>query len=942
MLLDKKTQINKFRSIPFWSWNDKLDVDKLVEQVEWMHENAIGGFFMHARSGLITEYMSDEWMKAIDACVKRAKELGMEPWAYDENGWPSGFAGGKLLEDIENHDKYLTCTIGEYDKDALVSYLDTGSKLIRSNGKEEGTYINVYEHYATSTADILNPDVTDKFIEHTHEKYKAFYGEDFSSNLKGFFTDEPQYYRWDTTYTDMIVKYFTEVYGEDIFDGLGLLFLNRDGYREFRYKFWYGLHKLMLNNHSKRIYEWCDNNGVEVTGHYVEETNLQEQMMCCGGVMPFYEYEHIPGIDWLGRYCDSNTSPKQVLSAARQLGKEKILCEMYAATGWDITPRELKNLTENLYLNGINITCQHLIPYSERSSRAFDFPAHFSSDNPWVNYNFKQFNEYFNTLGALLSESEENANIAVLHPMHTAYLYYTKYKDAPDFNRVEEINDKFENSLLELKKRNLSYHFLDEVLLSKYGSVQDKSIVCGKCKYDFLIIPDGLETMDEYTEKLVSHYVNNGGKVLILGEKPRFIAWEPFDYSYLNTNTSYEEIESNIGYKITHTGGELLTSVRKRGEETVIFAVNHSRDEDSVITFDFGGKYTSLKKSYVGGEDETVVSTTFTLRANESVMLVPSNDEVDNTPDFEIVVPNDEYTVVSSEPNNLLLDFAQYSTDGSNYSDNTFIPFVFKELLEKRYKGDLYLKYNFNVDVVPETVSFKLGMQRIKTICVNGSEIEYTACEKFQSENIASLIKAGENNITVVLDYWQRDYVYFVLFGENITEGLLNCLVYDSEIESLVLNGDFGVYSEKEFTKGQEENIKLGDTFYIGKKQDKVSGLIESGYPFFSGKITLKQTFTANSKNVKLHLPFRWHVANVFVNGKDMGVMMFDDMLDVSSAVNVGENELVIEFIISGRNLFGPHHLVEFDEPLFTAPHMFNFSEDNEFRSNYSFIETFM
>lgn len=942
MLLGNKTDLNKFRSIPFWAWNDKLDIDKLVQQVEWMHENAMGGFFMHARSGLVTEYMSDEWMKAIDACVKRARELGMEPWAYDENGWPSGFAGGKLLEDIENHDKYLTCTIGEYDESALVSYLDTGDKLIRSNGGETGTYINVYEHYATSTADILNPDVTDKFIKLTHEEYKSRYGEDFSKNLKGFFTDEPQYYRWDTTYTDMIVKYFTEVYGEDIYDGLGLLFLNREGYREFRYKFWYGLHNLMLNNYSKKVYEWCDNNGVQLTGHYVEETSLAYQMMCCGGVMPFYEYEHIPGIDWLGRYCDANLSSRQVLSAAKQLGKEKILCEMYAATGWDITPRELKNLTENMYLNGINITCQHFIPYSERASRAFDYPAHFSPDNPWIKYNFKEYNEYFNTLGALLSESEEQVRVAVLHPMHTAYLYYTKYQGAPDITRVDEINEKFMATLKKLADKNISYHFIDEVLLSKHGSAQGNTIVCGKCKYDFLVIPSGLETMDEFTEKLVSQYVKSGGKVLIDGEKPKFITWKPFDYEYLNTNTDWDDIENALGYSVRYNGGELISSVRNKGEETVIFAVNHSREEECVASFDFGGKYTSFKKSYVGSDKISVVSTTFTLRPNESVMLVPSNEPVDKIEEYEIIVPSKEYTVLSSDPNNLLLDFAEYSTDGVNYSDKKFMSLIFQQLLEERYKGDLYLKYSFKVDYVPSNINFKLSMLNIKDIFVNDTKIAYTESDNFLSENIASLLKKGDNNIVIKLNYWQRDHVYYVLFGENITEGLINCLVYDSEIEPIVLIGDFAVYSEKEFIEGDQKNIKLGESFYIGKKQDKISGLVENGYPFFGGKITLKQTFNAKSQKVKLHIPFRWHIARVFVNGKDMGLMMFDDMLDVSSAVNIGENELQVEFVISGRNLLGPHHSLEEPEPDFCSPEFFDIRSEDKFRENYSLVEAFI
>ena len=59
----------EYQSVPFWSWNDKLEPEKLTEQIDWMYQNGIGGFFMHARGGLRTEYMSEDWMQCVDACV---------------------------------------------------------------------------------------------------------------------------------------------------------------------------------------------------------------------------------------------------------------------------------------------------------------------------------------------------------------------------------------------------------------------------------------------------------------------------------------------------------------------------------------------------------------------------------------------------------------------------------------------------------------------------------------------------------------------------------------------------------------------------------------------------------------------------------------------------------------------------------------------------------
>jgi hypothetical protein len=100
----------KFRTIPFWSWNDKLDCGVLREQIRQMHAAGIGGFFMHARGGLQTEYLSEEWIECVKACLDEARQLGMEAWLYDENGWPSGFGGG-LVNGLgeEYQQKYLRC-----------------------------------------------------------------------------------------------------------------------------------------------------------------------------------------------------------------------------------------------------------------------------------------------------------------------------------------------------------------------------------------------------------------------------------------------------------------------------------------------------------------------------------------------------------------------------------------------------------------------------------------------------------------------------------------------------------------------------------------------------------------------------------------------------------------------------------------------------------------
>ena len=62
MMLDQlKNPPKKYRPIPFWSWNEKLDAAETRRQIAMMDEAGIGGYFMHARGGLQTEYMGEEW-----------------------------------------------------------------------------------------------------------------------------------------------------------------------------------------------------------------------------------------------------------------------------------------------------------------------------------------------------------------------------------------------------------------------------------------------------------------------------------------------------------------------------------------------------------------------------------------------------------------------------------------------------------------------------------------------------------------------------------------------------------------------------------------------------------------------------------------------------------------------------------------------------------------
>ena len=62
----------EFRGTPFWSWNTKLDADCLEKQIEQFREMGMGGFYMHTRVGLDTEYMGCLLYTSLHALRRRA------------------------------------------------------------------------------------------------------------------------------------------------------------------------------------------------------------------------------------------------------------------------------------------------------------------------------------------------------------------------------------------------------------------------------------------------------------------------------------------------------------------------------------------------------------------------------------------------------------------------------------------------------------------------------------------------------------------------------------------------------------------------------------------------------------------------------------------------------------------------------------------------------
>ena len=515
----------QFRSLPFWSWNDELETDELCFQIRRMKEAGIGGYFMHARGGLTTPYMGEKWMDAVAACLKEGENEGMESWAYDENGWPSGFADGEVPKmgeayqqkglDFAVLDESLTLP-----KRTLGVYRLCGGSACRVDTPAAGdtaVFVTINRYYI----DALNADAVTAFLRCTHERYYARFREDFGTRLKGFFTDEPQYANGLIPWSPVLDKAFFAEWGYDPKDKLGAFYLPADEDRAFRWQYYRTASRLFCDGFIRQMGDWCRDHGVRLTGHLMAEDSLLSQLRSTGGVMSGYEYFDMPGIDWLGRGIASPVVPRQLGSAAAQLGKRQTLSESFALCGWDVSFNELRHIAQWQFVNGVNRLCSHLSAYSLRGLRKRDYPPSLHTQLPWFSAD-AVLQDYFARTGAALAQGQEDVDVLLLSPLGVAAGHHNR----ADERELRAISDRFDRAAAELAGQHLLHHYGDETLLRRHGRVEGGCLIVGQMRYRTVILPY-MDSIAPETAALLTAFIRSGGRVLALGAAPLLCGYAP-------------------------------------------------------------------------------------------------------------------------------------------------------------------------------------------------------------------------------------------------------------------------------------------------------------------------------------------------------------------------------------------------------------------------------
>ncbi len=1010
-----KNPSSAYRGKPFWAWNGKLEEYELRRQIRVMQEMGLGGGFMHSRIGLDTAYLSEEWFKLINACADECEKLKMEAWLYDEDRWPSGAAGGLVTKNpkyrlralhitisessgiYKNNNKLLAVFAAKIKDDSVISYrkikngdkLEKDEKVLEFEVKiaENSPWYNGYTYL-----DTMSEEAVKKFIEVTHLAYAKNCKKYFSKTIPGIFTDEPNYGHIHIksekeiimTWTDKLPSFFKRHYGYNLLDFLPELVVKKvdDIFSKPRHDYFEACTSLFTANFAKQIYEWCKKNKIMFTGHVLSEQSLPNQTAVVGAAMRFYPYMQAPGIDILcGQSlkrdggCDPEyLTAKQCSSVVNQFGRKWMLSELYGCTGWNFTFAEHKAVGDWQAALGVNLRCQHLSWFTMEGEAKRDYPASIFFQSPWW-HDYPFVEDYFSRINVVMTEGNPVRDIAVLHPIESAWgisyqeLFGTKKNrdEQHPINKLDQQLKKVQDILLE---EHFDFDYIDEEILATYGSAGKKKLKVAKASYKAIIVPPAY-TIRRKTFEILKRFVQSGGQVLFVGQIPSRVEAEISDEvrKFAGTVKTVKLDRSEIINSIKTFDGIRRVSIKtengneynpalymlredKKSACHYLFVCNTVQEEKcvplqiEVPVTGFISELDAVKGQIYAADaennrDSTIIKTTlngcgsrlFVIGCEKHPALEKNIEYSEKT--TQKISPK-KWKIQRDEPNAFPLDYAEYSIDGGEWQCPMEILKIDRELraymgipkrggtmcqpwaIEKKKNlktARISLKYKFMTKDIPMSPCHLVMEHPEKfTIKLNGNELRYDECEGWWIDTSFKKIK--------VQPWLLKNGVNELFLETNYAE--------KDNLEALYFTGEFALEREKSIPVISQvpNELSTGDW-------------CKSGFSSYTGSMTYITEFNLEKTNNKIFLTIpSWKGAllKVRINGKKAGTLAWPPFeIDITDFVRCGENFLEIEVVGTRRNLLGPLHLKNI-YPIWTGPGQF-VSEKFEWTDEYVLFE---
>lgn len=559
-----KNPSKEYRGAPFWAWNCRIEKGRLDRQISCFKSMGFGGYHIHPRQGLATKYLGAEYMEDLSFCIENGKEKDIYSYLYDEDRWPSGYAGGLVTKEPRFRQRVLIVTkdeefLADIEKDADRAFTEGLPYLVgcydiafdeegflkdyrRIQASDEAEHEKYYAYSRTEAltsrynfqtyVDIMQPEAIRRFIELTYERLYAAFGGEYGKWIPSIFTDEPRHetleqlsetnpqqgalYYWTYGFDSS----FREKYGYSLVEQLPCLIwdMPQRDCCHVRYHYFNHAEDLFEQAFFRQICKVTREQKLAFTGHLMNEHELLGQIRRTGDAMRLYPYFDIPGIDVLFDRVELSTA-KQTQSIVRQYGKKAMLSELYGVTGWDFDFKCLKMQGDWQAALGVTLRVPHLAMMSMEGRAKRDYPASFLYQSPWCE-EFKAVEDHFARLNTVLSRGRALVNVAVLHPIETTMLRLSTKEKSAAF--LEQQEKRFQELVGWLSYSAIDFDFLDEALLPGQMEWCTDVLRVGRMEYEAVVVPP-METMRETTLEILERFVDKGGKIIFVDKCPQYV-----------------------------------------------------------------------------------------------------------------------------------------------------------------------------------------------------------------------------------------------------------------------------------------------------------------------------------------------------------------------------------------------------------------------------------
>jgi hypothetical protein len=956
----------EFRTTPLWVWNDRMTKDEISRQLADFKDRGIGGVFIHPRPGLITPYLSEEWFSLCRHAVETGKSLGLKVWIYDENSYPSGFAGGHVpaaMPDAAQSGLRMTRVQGPpkaFAGPPLIVLRQTLAGFEDVTGKEKPGAADRASYYVFDIVrqepspwfggftyvDLMRKDVTDKFLDVTLNAYKRAIGPDFGQTVPGVFQDEAEIAPPGgvdvINYTPALFRAFQTKWGYDLRPNLVSLFDEVGDWRRVRHNYYSTLLDLFIENWAKPYYAYCTDNNLIFTGHYWDHEWPRPRESPDN--LAIAAYAHMPGIDILmndwetGPHAQfgNDRSVREIRSSANQLGRRRTMSETYGAGGWDMTFFDQKRIGDWEFALGVNFLTQHLSYATIKGARKRDHPLSFSDHEPW----WKSYNilaDYFGRLSVVMSSGEQINRILVIEPTTTAWM---DYSPAAESARLKALGEDFQTFVHLLEAHHVEYDLVSEKTLEEFASIRNLKLAVGRRSYDLVLLPPGFENIDDSTLVLIRDYVMRGGKI---------ISWPaPPDYVDGKVTNDIRTLAASYGDRWLDAGpGGGFDKVRALSPPRIVFSepsthsgLYHQRREFDGGQFVFlantdparpaegkmsleGGSveewdlFTGAVKAYPFTRQRGNVETRFSLPPGGSLLLCFLSKRIRpaQAPSLvsEEVPARGETTVERGSPNVLTIDYCDLTLGGKTekglyFYDAQKKTFQFHGFPRNPWDSAVQYKTNildldkFRPDSGYEAVFWFTA--------IKGDALDFSTLKAVVERPELFAVAVNGREVKPLAGEWWLDRAFgvypigpYVVAGKNRIVVTARPFTIHSELEPVYILGDFRLTAApRGFELRPPAPMKVGS--WAGQ-----------GLPLYGASVRYRETFNIpvaagpNARFVVRLGGWRGAVAEVFVGGKAVGTIAFAPFeLDVTDALVPGPNEVSVVVYGTLKNTLGPFH----------------------------------